>query len=91
MALLHPSQKSPKWKPPEQLQCGTLLRTTWEIGLSSQQVRMGFAHAFGFMTPKEVEFLSGKRYRRSLLKKKKKTTLKSQKLGLNNNKKVVLE
>lgn len=71
MALLHPSQKSPKWKPPEQLQCGTLLRTTWEIGLSSQQVRMGFGRAFGFMTPKEVEFLSGKRYRSSLLKKTK--------------------
>lgn len=42
---------------------------------------MGFAHAFGFMTCKEVEFLPGKRERRNLLEK-----IDSQELGLNKKK-----
>lgn len=61
ITLLHPSKKTPMWTPPEQSQRGTLIGAGWETGLSCQQVRMDFAHAFGFVTPKEVEFLPGKR------------------------------
>ena len=46
---------------------------------------MSFARASGFMTPKEVEFLPGKRERRNLLEK---NTLDSQELGLNKQTKI---
>jgi len=57
MVLWHTSQKLPMWAPLEQSQPGALIRTGWETGLFSQQVRMGFAGVFGFMTCKDVEFL----------------------------------